>query len=61
MVGPATGKARQPTVDSFTDGTSRQLVILKENKYIGKVQGTRLSYLSALTPAMHSTNRVTAD
>ena len=24
MVGPATGKARPPTVDSFTDGTSRQ-------------------------------------
>ena len=22
MVGPATGKARPPTVDSFTDGTS---------------------------------------
>ena len=26
MVGPATGKARPPTVDSFTDGTSRRLV-----------------------------------
>ena len=25
MVGPATGKARPPTVDSFTDGTSRRL------------------------------------
>jgi len=26
MVGPSTGKARPPTVDSFTDGTSRRLV-----------------------------------
>jgi len=26
MVGPATGKALLPTVDSFTDGTSRRLV-----------------------------------
>jgi len=26
MVGPATGKARPPTVDSFTDGISRRLV-----------------------------------
>ena len=26
MVGPATGKARPPTVDSLADGTSRQLV-----------------------------------
>ena len=26
MVGPATRKARPPTVDSFTDGTSRRLV-----------------------------------
>ena len=26
MVGPATGKARPPTIDSFTDGTSRRLV-----------------------------------
>ena len=26
MVGPATGKARPPTVDSFTGGTSRRLV-----------------------------------
>ena len=26
MVGPATGKARPPAVDSFTDGTSRRLV-----------------------------------
>jgi len=26
MVGPATGKARPPTVDSFIDGTSRRLV-----------------------------------
>jgi len=26
MVGPATGKARPPTVDSFTHGTSRGLV-----------------------------------
>jgi len=25
MVGPATGKARPPTVDSFADGTSRRL------------------------------------
>ena len=26
MVGPATGKARPPTVDSFTGGISRRLV-----------------------------------
>ena len=26
MEGPATGKAWPPTVDSFTDGTSRRLV-----------------------------------
>jgi len=26
MVGPATGKAQPPTVDSFTDGTCRRLV-----------------------------------
>jgi len=26
MVGPATGKARPPMVDSFTNGTSRRLV-----------------------------------
>ena len=26
MVGPATGKARPPTVGSLTDGTSRRLV-----------------------------------
>jgi len=26
MMGPATGKARPPTVDSFTGGTSRRLV-----------------------------------
>jgi len=25
-MGPETGKARPPTVDSFTDGTSRRLV-----------------------------------
>ena len=27
MVGPATGKARPPTVDSFTGGTSRRLSV----------------------------------
>jgi len=27
MVGPATGKARPPMVNSFTNGTSRRLVI----------------------------------
>jgi len=26
MVGPATGKARPPTVDSFTGGTSRRSI-----------------------------------
>jgi len=28
MVGPATGKARPPTVDSFTDGTSREALVI---------------------------------
>jgi len=28
MVGPATGKARPPTVDSFTDGTLLQQLTL---------------------------------
>ena len=32
MVGPATGKARPPTVDSFTDGTRRQLVRAKRRE-----------------------------
>ena len=32
MVGPATGKARPPTVDSFTGGTSRRLVRAERRK-----------------------------
>ena len=35
VFGPATGKARLPTVDRLTDGTKRRLVPVTENEATG--------------------------
>jgi len=45
MVGPATGKARPPTVDSFMDGTSRRLVRAERRERRTGISATRTSWL----------------
>ena len=45
MVGPATGKARPPTVDSFTGGTSRRLVRAERRERRPGRSATRTSWL----------------
>ena len=48
MVGPATRKARPPTVDSFTDGTSRRLVRAERRERRPGRSATRTSWLSLM-------------
>jgi len=45
LVGPATGKARPPTVDSFTDGISRRLVRAERRERRPGRSATRTSWL----------------
>jgi len=45
MVGPAIGKARPLTVDSFTDGTSRRLVLAERRERRPGRSATRTSWL----------------
>jgi len=46
LVGPATGKARPPMVDSFTDGTSRRLVRAEGRERWPRRSATQTSWLT---------------